>query len=1376
MNRSSQARQVFARLENQKLRRTKFLRRSMVTETLEDRSLMAADAFTYWNSYIPSDVNVDNTVDIRDILSLVSEVNTNGFRDLSQASGASQAQGEGEGEVPPATASSNSTLMIDVNRDGTFSIIDILHTIRDYQGEGEPFTAAMRVVGVPAGGPAVDCQTLGQVNCHTNGEDFGNPGNDGSTGGVPYNPALTPLLEDVPGQTFNTGTEIVAAIKKGDKFELRVFAQDLQVNGPGLFYSPYDIGFNTQQVIPVVNEFQEIILTTGSTYTGGSFTVSYNGSAPVTVNASPTLATMTTNLTTALRSLLGGTNNVSVSQFDPPGNSSPAAFEKYNWKVTFKGALEGQNVARIVVNPANLVNSGATTTTATVNEFNGVFNGTATNATALKGSVFASPGGESGNATSHPFYNEFIKAVQYTPGVDKPDGLHEVYVGANFSLPSAGTIEREYMYIKMQSIDGTTDVNGNVVPMSIQLNKPETNLPARYPTSATPDTFPTCPVDYGVGVKLVVLEWVTALADNISTANSGAADGNGRFSLNVLQDNGNGADFGIDFSIGFHLTAALPAGNSTQGGTVVRLSDSNVGYTPPAGYEITTANDNRPGVITDTFTYSIESTNPLETGPFWRDTATVSVKLFVPNQKPVIGGVAPINISEGGSAMTSNLTVTDADNNGTTNITLNVTVVDGNNQPVVGELFVSGNSLGSNSTFAITDSLVNVNIGLANGVEFVPPVNFNGVLTITLVAHDNGSGVGTDATDTKTITVNVTGINDPPVITAPFSIPAIQDEDILSFTGPNAISVADVDANEGTGSHSLTFTITAGHITDGPQGTFQATGFTGTTGTIQITGTLAQLATALASLQYTPDAAHLGNYTFSIAVNDNGNGTNGNPAGTAATAFHSMTLLINPSARPKAVDDFYTLAEDGLDIQLSPGVLGGATPDKFHPGQTPSVTAGSVANIVATPHASIAGFYVMPGVLPAGLITQTGDNISVNASLLPDFFGTIEFDYTLEDGVTPDALADVTGHVTVTVTNDPDAPRRNGTMTSLINGTEETQVTLDLSSFFFDPDGDAMTAVLMSENPASPAGTIGTTGISATQYTPATNFFGLKTLSFKASDGTLQSNGTADVDVDFVNTADRPVVESFLIPPFDEDPTVQPVTISLAGKITDPDGGNIDLANLTGLGITPSIAGTVGTDANGLTFTPRANYNGNVLIIYRIKDGDFPNDPSLMSDLGLINFFVRAVNDAPVAANDTASVGENQTILINVISNDKDVDTDTTNFVGVAGTVEQNTTITITQLPAIGTASVVNGQIEYKAPAVVAVQTQTTLKYTLTDPGTLVSNEVTVTIDVLPKNDPPKIGIITLTKSVAEDAVGGLAMNLFTEGNVSDPDTGVADG
>src|SRR5262245_60649906 len=107
------------------------IRRGLMAERLEERSLMAADLSPfmssfhsdYWNVVKPTDVTNDGHVAPNDALEIINRLNASGSQQLAQGTG-------GEGETGPR-------MFVDVNNDGFISPGDALAVINQLNGEGE---------------------------------------------------------------------------------------------------------------------------------------------------------------------------------------------------------------------------------------------------------------------------------------------------------------------------------------------------------------------------------------------------------------------------------------------------------------------------------------------------------------------------------------------------------------------------------------------------------------------------------------------------------------------------------------------------------------------------------------------------------------------------------------------------------------------------------------------------------------------------------------------------------------------------------------------------------------------------------------------------------------------------------------------------------------------------------------------------------------------------------------------------------------------------------------------------------------------------------------------------------------------------------------
>jgi VCBS repeat-containing protein len=204
-------------------------------------------------------------------------------------------------------------------------------------------------------------------------------------------------------------------------------------------------------------------------------------------------------------------------------------------------------------------------------------------------------------------------------------------------------------------------------------------------------------------------------------------------------------------------------------------------------------------------------------------------------------------------------------------------------------------------------------------VRFLPDTKDGGTATFTFKAWDRTSGtvgskVDTTAntqtsafsTGTDTAQIVVTPVNDAPTLTGIASNTVTVTEDTtFSFTGANAITLADVDSGSGlvkltltlTGSGTYGFSSTPASVGTNTDAS-SAPSLTGNTGTLILYGTQANLKAALGKLQYTPALdANQNNAaapTLALTIDDQGYGENGVQAGVL-TVSKTVTINITPA-------------------------------------------------------------------------------------------------------------------------------------------------------------------------------------------------------------------------------------------------------------------------------------------------------------------------------------------------------------------------------------------------------------------------------------------------------------------------------------------------
>ena len=242
--------------------------------------------------------------------------------------------------------------------------------------------------------------------------------------------------------------------------------------------------------------------------------------------------------------------------------------------------------------------------------------------------------------------------------------------------------------------------------------------------------------------------------------------------------------------------------------------------------------------------------------------------------------------------------------------------------------------------------------------------------------------------------------------------------------------------------------------------------------------------------------------------------------------------------------------------------------------------------------------------LPAGLSLASGTAAQAIADLAPGASGEVTWNVQAADRAAAANLAfsvtaAATGVQSVTANRAVDVPAIPADCSQTnqppvandqnVSTVQDTPVGVTLTAT--DPNNDTLTYSVV----AGPVhGTLSGTAPNLT-YTPAAGYTGADSFTFKANDGTLDSN-TATVGIDVTPTVPPenrpPVAQSQSV----STPMDTAVPITLAGS--DPDGDPLSYA----IAIGPSY-GTLSGTAPNVTYTPAAGYTGPDAFTFVVNDG-----------------------------------------------------------------------------------------------------------------------------------------------------------------------------
>jgi hypothetical protein len=260
---------------------------------------------------------------------------------------------------------------------------------------------------------------------------------------------------------------------------------------------------------------------------------------------------------------------------------------------------------------------------------------------------------------------------------------------------------------------------------------------------------------------------------------------------------------------------------------------------------------------------------------------------------------------------------------------------------------------------------------------------------------------------------------------------------------------------------------------------------------------------------------------------------------------------------------------------------------------------------------------------------------------------------------------------------------------------EDSPVSIDVLGNDADPDDDLDVGSLRIT--ASPVDGSAVVNNGLVTYQPNPGHNGTDTFTYAVCNSELTcSEALVTITITAVN---HPPVANTTSASHDED-----TLLTLALDFSDADG---DTLTCQLAGSPTSGAATVPANCTRLVFQPPKDYAGEVSVPIRVTDGANRVDFS-------VAVTVLPVNDAPVAANDTASTDRATVVLIPVLDNDVDVDGDAL-------------TVSIITPPRAGSASVSGSAIRYVSSIRgAAVQT---IGYRICDPsGECDEAVVTVTV------------------------------------------------
>ncbi|MCE5363636.1 DUF4347 domain-containing protein [Pseudomonas anguilliseptica] len=345
----------------------------------------------------------------------------------------------------------------------------------------------------------------------------------------------------------------------------------------------------------------------------------------------------------------------------------------------------------------------------------------------------------------------------------------------------------------------------------------------------------------------------------------------------------------VTLSVTSGSLAATSDGGVTIGGTSSALtltgSISNINtFIAGSNVSFTTAANATADV---TLTASINDGGNTGSGGAQSANDVITLQVTAINDAPTITAPGSISITEDVPGALTGISFADVDA-GSGNVTVTLSVASGTlSATSSGGVTVGGTA----SALTLSGTIADINAFIAaSGVSFTTASNAVSNVTLTVAINDGGnSGSGGAQTDSTTVTLTVTAVNDAPVNSLPAAQSVDQDSSLVFNNGNgNLISISDVDA--GSNSVEVTLAASNGLLTLGSTSglSFQVGSGTGDA-TMTFAGSLVNINNALNGLTFTPTSGYNGPASLQITSDDLGS----SGSGGAQTDTDTLTITVN---------------------------------------------------------------------------------------------------------------------------------------------------------------------------------------------------------------------------------------------------------------------------------------------------------------------------------------------------------------------------------------------------------------------------------------------------------------------------------------------------
>ena len=441
--------------------------------------------------------------------------------------------------------------------------------------------------------------------------------------------------------------------------------------------------------------------------------------------------------------------------------------------------------------------------------------------------------------------------------------------------------------------------------------------------------------------------------------------------------------------------------------------------------------------------------------------------------------------------------------------------------------------------------------------------------------------------------------------------------------------------------------------------------------------------------------------TGSVVVLDGSRSSDPNPGDVLTYAWRQLSGPVVTLDDPASVHPRFTPTEAGdhvFELRVSDGRLSATDTVKITAeirNRPPVAQDQAVATDEDVPLAIVLGAtdpdgdaltYTLLSSPTHGTLTGSAPNLTYTPA--GNYNGPDGFTFKATDALVSSNVATVS--ITVRPVNDAPVADDQAVATD-----EDTPLPIVLAAS--DIDGDVLVYAILTP---PQHGTLTGAGASVT-YTPAADYNGPDSFTFKVSDGSIDSN-TATVAITVRPVNDAPVAQDQSLVVYEDSRL--PILLT---------GSDVDGDTLTYAIVMPPAHGILTGTPPRLTYSPAADYNGPDSFTFTVHDGN------LLSNVATIHILVRPLNDAPDAFDQSLVLDEDTTMP--VVLSGSDVEGDPLTYAIVAA-------------PLHGTLTGTGANHTYVPAANYNGPDRVTFKV---NDGQADSNVATVTLTVRPVNDAP---------------------------------------